>query len=60
MDLEVSQPTSGLKLIDGDLTIYPGMGPHDPSEKCIIENVRVLLDIEVINRPDDMLRGINR
>lgn len=36
------------------------MGPYDPVGRYTIENLGVLPDIKVNNRPDDMIRGLDQ
>ncbi|NLH77788.1 MAG: hypothetical protein GX465_12190 [Acidobacteria bacterium] len=46
--------TGGMRLIDGGVLVYPAEG------KGVIENVGVSPDIDVENRPEDSMRGVDR
>jgi len=45
--------TGGMRLVDGGVLVYPAEG------KGVIENEGVPPDIEVENRPDEMIRGVD-
>jgi tricorn protease len=47
----------GFHLMDKGVIVYPAMGPYNRHGKFFIENKGVSPDIEVCNRPDDMIRG---
>jgi tricorn protease len=49
--------TGGFRLIDGGVVIYPGEGPQDGQGENIIENSGIAPDIDVMNRPDEVIRG---
>jgi tricorn protease len=46
--------TGGMRLVDGGVLVYPAEG------KGVIENEGVPPDIEVENRPEEMIRGVDR
>jgi len=46
--------TGGMRLVDGGVLVYPAEG------KGVIENEGVAPDIEVENRPEEMVRGLDR
>jgi tricorn protease len=49
--------TGGFRLIDGGVVIYPAEGPQNGKGEYIIENTGVPPDIDIMNRPDDVIRG---
>jgi hypothetical protein len=46
--------TGGMRLVDGGVLVYPAEG------KGVIENEGVSPDIEVENRPEETMRGVDR
>ncbi len=46
--------TGGMRLVDGGVLVYPAEG------KGVIENEGIRPDIEVENRPDETMRGVDR
>ena len=50
--------TGGRKLLDGGIVIFPAIGGIiDHHSQKAIENIGVSPDVEVINRPDDLVQG---
>lgn len=51
--------TGGFRLMDGGVVVYPALGKVDARGQGIIENVGVSPDVEAVNRPDDVIRGLD-
>jgi tricorn protease len=49
--------TGGARLMDGGVVVYPAEGKEDGKGEKVIENIGVSPDVEVINRPDDGIKG---
>jgi tricorn protease len=49
--------TGGFRLVDGTVVVYPATGPQNENGENIIENIGISPDIDVANRPDDVIRG---
>ncbi|MGZ5422993.1 MAG: S41 family peptidase [Candidatus Aminicenantales bacterium] len=49
--------TGGFRLIDGGVVIYPAQGPRNGQGESIIENAGIIPDIDIVNRPDEVIRG---
>lgn len=49
--------TGGFRLIDGGVVTYPAEGPQNGKGENVIENAGIPPDIDVINRPDEEIRG---
>ncbi len=49
--------TGGSRLIDGGVVVYPAEGKYNGKGDSVIENSGVSPDIDVTNRPDDVIQG---
>ncbi|MEN6312433.1 MAG: PDZ domain-containing protein, partial [Acidobacteriota bacterium] len=49
--------TGGYRLVDGGVLVYPAEGKQNGQGESVIENIGVSPDIDVINRPDDMIKN---
>lgn len=49
--------TGGFRLVDRAVIEYPATGPQDENGESVIEKIGVSPDIEITNRPDDMIQG---
>ena len=49
--------TGGSRLMDGGVVVYPAEGKENGKGEKVIENIGVSPDVEVINPPDDAIRG---
>ena len=49
--------TGGSRLIDGGVVVYPAEGKFNGKGDSVIENSGVSPDIDVSNRPDEMIQG---
>ena len=49
--------TGGSRLIDGGVVVYPAEGKYNGKGDSVIENSGVSPDIDVSNRPDEMIQG---
>ena len=49
--------TGGFRLIDGGSVVYPAEGKQNDIGESVIENAGVFPDIDVSNRPDEVIRG---
>ena len=49
--------TGAARLMDGGVVVYPAEGKEDGQGGKVIENIGVSPDVEVINRPDDGIKG---
>jgi tricorn protease len=49
--------TGGFRLLDGGIVVYPAEGKRNNQGESVIENIGVFPDIDVSNRPDEVIRG---
>ena len=49
--------TGGSRLIDGGVVVYPAEGKFNGKGDSVIENSGVSPDIDITNRPDEMIQG---
>jgi len=49
--------TGGSRLIDGCVVVYPAEGKYNGKGDSVIENSGVSPDIDVMNRPEEVIRG---
>jgi tricorn protease len=49
--------TGGFRLIDGGIVVYPAEGKQNNSGESVIENTGIFPDIDVSNRPDEVIQG---
>ena len=47
----------GFYLLDGGVVVYPAEGKQNGRGEDFVENIGVFPDLEVANRPDDLVRG---
>jgi tricorn protease len=47
----------GFSLLDGGVVIYPAEGKQNGRGEDVVENIGVFPDLEVTNRPDDLVLG---
>ncbi len=49
--------TGGIRLVDGGVVVYPAEGKQNGKGEKVVENIGVSPDLDVINRPDDEIKG---
>ncbi|MBA4317592.1 MAG: hypothetical protein C0412_04250 [Flavobacterium sp.] len=47
----------GFALLDGGIVTYPAEGKYNSKGESFVENIGVSPDIDITNRPDDMING---